>query len=151
MAMKRKNNRRDTKASRVIDIDEAREERRRKRALAESKKKKKVRNANPVSKRRSGKTMRRRTVYTLIVGILLAIIGFSIFNLVSLKMEEARVQAEYEALLSEKAELEEELSNVDSDEYIEQQAREELKMILPGETLYIISDLKDEKTNENKD
>ena len=36
--------------------------------------------------------------------------------------------------------LNEELQRVTSDEYIEQQAREQLKMIYPGETLYVVTE-----------
>ncbi len=141
MATKRRNTKRETKTSRVIDIDKAREERREKRALIESKRKRRGRPAKEeISQRKSNKLVRRRAVYFAVFLILFAIIGYSVFRLVSLKMEEANAKAEYEALLREKTALAEELKIVDRDEYIEQKAREELKMILPGETLYIISD-----------
>ena len=66
------------------------------------------------------------------------IIGTSVFNVISLKMEEAHAKAELSALEAEKKALQEELSVVDSKEYIEQQAREQLRMIQPGETLYVL-------------
>ena len=150
MATKRNSNKKGTKTSRVIDIDKAREERKSKRVLAESKKKKRLRMIphGGVSRRRSTQALRKKSVYLIIAVVLLIIIGVSVYNLVSLKMEQAKVNADYAALVKEKAQLKEELSNVDSDEYIEQKAREELKMILPGETLYIISHGdKDENSN----
>jgi len=150
METKRKSNKKGTKVSRVIDIDKAREERKSKRVLAESKKKKRLRTIPRVgvSRRRSTQALRKKSVYLIIAVVLLIIIGVSVYNLVSLKMEQAKVNADYAALVKEKAQLNEELSNVDSDEYIEQKAREELKMILPGETLYIISHgEKDENNN----
>ncbi len=152
MATKRKSNKRETKSSRVIDIDKAREERREKRALVESKKKKKTKPAREeISQRRASKLVRKKLVYFAIFLILLGVIGLSVFRLISLKVEEANAQAEYEALQKEKMALTAELKIVDRDEYIEQKAREELKMILPGERLYIISGgEKSEEKNEKQ-
>ena len=82
--------------------------------------------------------MRRRIVYSLIFIVIGVIIGVSVYNVITLKMEEAAARAQLEALEAEKRLLEEELSVVDSSEYIEQQAREQLRMILPGETLYVL-------------
>lgn len=150
MVAKHKNNKKGTTTARVIDIDKAREERRSKRVIAESKKKKRQRvtPAAGASHRRSTQALRKRSIYLIIAVILFVIIGVSVYNLVSLKMEQAKVNEDYAALIKEKAQLKEELSNVDSDEYVEQKAREELKMILPGETLYIISHgEKDENNN----
>jgi cell division protein FtsB len=62
------------------------------------------------------------------------------FRLISLKIEESRAESDLAALQKEKQELEEELSHVYSKEYIEQQARAELRMIFPGEILYVLKD-----------
>ena len=48
------------------------------------------------------------------------------------------VQAQLEELEKRRSELENELLMVNSDEYVEQQARSQLHMIKPGEVLYII-------------
>ncbi|MDD2484847.1 MAG: hypothetical protein PHQ50_07495, partial [Eubacteriales bacterium] len=74
MATKRKNTKRETKSSRVIDIDKAREERREKRALIESKRKRRGRPAKEeISQRKSNKLVRRRAVYFAVFLILFAI------------------------------------------------------------------------------
>ena len=62
----------------------------------------------------------------------------SIFNIVSLKWEERQVLAENEALKAEKEKLQQELANVDDPEYIEQEARRQLRLIRPGEILFVL-------------
>ena len=55
-------------------------------------------------------------------------------------MNQKQVEAEHEALLQEKIKLEEELNHVMDPKYIEQQARTQLRMIYPGEILYVLPD-----------
>ena len=76
--------------------------------------------------------------------IVLSVAGFSIFKIIDLKMEEHQLLAQHEALLQEKEKLKEQLSNVNNPEFIEQEARKQLKLIMPGETLYILKDETDE-------
>lgn len=70
--------------------------------------------------------------------------GYSVFQVES---EQERVEAEKAALMAEKARLEEELRHVTDPSYIEQQARTELRMIRPGEILYVLPE-KDSKENK---
>lgn len=143
--MARKKRSREFKNNRVIDIKTAREERRDKRIQAVTKKARNERRTKEeLSHRKAAKILRRRLIYSGIFIIIIAIIGFSIYNIISLKIEQARATAELESLIQEKESLTEELSQVDSREYIEQQARQELRMILPGETLYILIDRKED-------
>jgi len=133
----------------VIDINQAREARREKRALAESRRQKREKpDKEELSRRMTGKRSRKRMIYGFVALALVLLIGYSVFSLITLKMEAARAKQELGELKREKAALVEELKHVNSDEYIEQKAREELKMILPGETLYIISD---GESDEKKD
>jgi cell division protein DivIC len=75
-----------------------------------------------------------------VVFIVIAIlIVTTAINIISLKMEQAKARDELQALNEIKARLQEEISHIDNEEYIEQQARQQLKMIFPGETLYILS------------
>jgi cell division protein DivIC len=139
--MARKRRSREFKNSQVIDIDKAREERRKKRAEASLKRPKKVdREKGEPSKRRMAKRNRKRWVYGLIILVITFLIGMAFFRLISLKIEESRAESDLAALQKEKQELEEELSHVYSKEYIEQQARAELRMIFPGEILYVLKD-----------
>jgi cell division protein FtsB len=64
---------------------------------------------------------------------------------ISLKMEERELLQQQRELEARKAELEEELTQVDETDYIEQQAREQLHMIKPGEILYLLPDHDDKE------
>lgn len=146
--MARKRRSRAFKKGQIIDIEQARDERRQKRAEANSKRAKKTQiNKEEPSKRKTAKRYRRRFVYGAIVLAIAILIGTSVFRLISLKLEESKAEANLESLKQEQKELQEELSLVYSKEYIEQQAREQLRMIYPGETLYV---LKDKETNDGE-
>lgn len=139
--MARKRRSREFKNGQVIDIDKAREERRKKRAEATIKRSRRdERDKEEPSKRRMAKRYRRRFVYGLIFLVIATLIGISLFHLITLKIEESKAEGELAALHKEKQELEEELSHVYSKEYIEQQARAELRMIFPGEVLYVLKE-----------
>ncbi len=140
MAKRRRS--REFKDNRVIDIETARKERRERRRLAaECKLEKKMPRHKP-SQRRIIKNLRRRLVYGTIFVAIAIIIGAAIYNVISLKAEQKDAMAKLSSLEAEREALEEELSIVDSKEYVEQQAREQLRMILPGETLYVLKDRK---------
>jgi cell division protein FtsB len=79
-------------------------------------------------------------VYFFVFLFILCIIGVSAFNIVSLKLTEAKTMKEQQALLEQKDKLEKVYSQVNSPEYIEQQARQQLRMIKPGEILYVLPD-----------
>lgn len=147
--MARKRRSRAFKDKQVIDLEQAREERRKKRAEAGIKRSPRIsKEKQETSKRRVAKRNRRRLVYALILIGIIAIIGTSVFRLVSLKLEEAEAKEALANLKQEKESLEEELSQVYSKDYIEQQAREQLRMIEPGEVLYILKD-EDKDAREN--
>ena len=76
--------------------------------------------------------------YWVIVVALIVTIGFVIKNIISLHMEKNRLEKQEQELLNTKEELNAELKNVDDLEYIEEQARKLLKMIKPGEVLYVL-------------
>ena len=129
---------------RVIDIDEARQRRKQKREEAAEKKYKVRKTKSVMTQRQAGKKARRRMVYFVIFLAILGIIAASVFNIISLKLTEAKTMKEQQALLEQKARLERIYSQVNSPEYIEQQARQQLKMIKPGEILYVLPE-KDQK------
>ena len=56
-----------------------------------------------------------------------------------------RLQIEQEELKKERDELKEEAKNVKSLDYIEQQARKQLHLVLPGEILYVLPESEDKK------
>ena len=84
--------------------------------------------------------VRKRTMLVLFLSV--ALFGTftvrSVQRMVALTRERAMVQAQLEELEKRRRELENELLMVNSDEYVEQQARSRLHMIKPGEVLYIV-------------
>lgn len=98
-----------------------------------------------MAKKRMRKKISRNIIFYLMIAfIVLSVAGFSIFKIIDLKMEEHQLLAQQEALLQEKEKLKEQLANVNNPEFIEQEARKQLKLIMPGETLYILKDETDE-------
>jgi cell division protein FtsB len=146
MLKKKKRRSREFKnSSQIIDIEEARQIRRQKREDASKKKDKERKTKSAVTERQAGKKARRRMVYFVIFLVMVGMIAVSAFNIVSLKLAEARTLKEQQELMEEKARLENIFSQVNSPEYIEQQARQQLKMIRPGEILYVLPE-NNEKT-----
>ena len=92
---------------------------------------------------------RSRMTLTIIVVVLVLALLMSVKGIFTLRAEQKNLKAQNEALLLEKESLKDELENVSDKEYIEEQARIQLKLIKPGEILYILDDEKDKE--ENKD
>ena len=89
----------------------------------------------------AAKAGRRRRLFFVAVVVVAAagfLVGRTIVDIIRLKKEKAEAEARLEELRIKIELLESELTRVTSDEYIEQQARTQLKMIFPGETLYIV-------------
>ena len=150
--MRRKRRSREFKNnSQVIDIDKARKERLEKRQAEKAKEEEKIRYAasqntrGKMAIRRSQR--RRRLLIGIIVVCIIGVVAFSILNVVSLKKEQKNMREQQEALQKEKAQLEKELSEINDPENIENQAREQLRLIKKGEYLYVFP----EDMNENDD
>ncbi len=90
-----------------------------------------------------------RIALTVIVVLLIAVLGMSVKNIFQLQMENKELKEENKALTAEKESLQDEYENVSDTEYIEEQARIQLKLIKPGEVLYILED--QEKEDETED
>lgn len=124
----------------MIDLEQARAERRERRKQTANKKQNKGDKSlsEELSGRKVNKRNRRRLIYCcVIIGIMVAI-GVSIFHVYLLQKEYNETIAQQKTLEAKKQRLTEELGNVSNPEYIEQQARQQLKMIKPGEVLYIL-------------
>jgi len=93
-----------------------------------------------LSKRRKVKKMRRRLIYICVAVLFAVMVGFSVYHIVALKMEQKDLRAENQKLTEQKKELKKELSQANDLDNIEKQARTKLHMIKPGETLYLIQD-----------
>ena len=81
-----------------------------------------------------------KVVVLLGIAALLVVCAVSISNIFKLHREQAMLKAENERLQEEKASLEVELENVNDLDYIEEQARKLLKMIKPGEVMFVLDE-----------
>jgi len=84
--------------------------------------------------------VRRRWFFIALIALLIAVIfvGRSLFRIFELRREKAEAEARLAEIQEKIERMESELTRITSDDYIEQQARSHLKMIFPGETLYIV-------------
>lgn len=151
MAKKRRSSQfKDT--SQVIDIEEARKKRQEKRnkqhrqAASQQEGKSRTVRASIKAGRR-----KRKALYAVIIVLIIAAIGMSVLNIISLKAEQKEAKAEQERLLDEKKQLEQQLEESSTPAYIEDAARETLRMINPGETIYVIPYEKNNVSDQNKD
>lgn len=145
---KKKRSREFKNSDKVIDIEQARAARRSKRKLEQEKKANRTRRfaPEPQSERKANQRNRKTLVYCGAILFIVVILGFSIFNVYSVKKEYEKTLAEHNALLKTKEDLQEELKHVNEPDYIEQQAREQLKMVKPGEVMYILPQAEGEGT-----
>lgn len=92
-------------------------------------------------KRRKKKKITSPVVKITVVGIVVfmaVLLICSVGKIVELKIQESHAEAEIERLKEEKALLEEQVQQIGSDTYMEQQARDLLKMARQGEVIYIL-------------
>ena len=141
MAKRRSRSRQFKRSSRVIDMDEARQERLEKREKAQEEE---IREQTASDERRlkrkravRRKQSRRRLIVLGVAAFLIVMLCISIVNSLQLKSEEREALKTQEQLKAKQEQMQEELKDADSDENIEDQAREKLKLTKPGETIYI--------------
>ena len=142
-------------SSQVIDIEEARRKRQEKRlrqqqkeqAEAEAARKRVVR-ASVLAKRR-----KKNIIYAVVILAIIAAIGVSALNIVTLRADYKAVEAENLRLQEEKEQLEKQLENSGKKDFIEEEARRQLRMVKPGETVYIVpfgeETVKEEENGKN--
>ena len=93
-------------------------------------------------------------IKALILIVALVLVAFftkSIINIISLSNEKAEVEAKHEELTKEVEDLNQELENVNTDEYIEMLARRKLKLVKKKERLYILPSFESEDDEEKDD
>lgn len=88
----------------------------------------------------------RRFVFSVIIVIFIASVGMSAFKIIQLKGERDLLLQKNAELIKLKEDMTEEMEHINSAEYMEQQARKELKLIKENEILFVVSD--EEKTTE---
>ncbi|MDR1067647.1 MAG: septum formation initiator family protein, partial [Clostridiales Family XIII bacterium] len=79
----------------------------------------------------------RRVVIIAAVAVLAVFVTLSVREIRDLKKDAAGAKTELALKQEQKENLEAELANIKDPEYIEKQARERLRMVKPGETIYI--------------
>ena len=99
--------------------------------------------------RRRSKLRYKRLIIGVIAAVLVLVVGFSTWNIVRLKIEQKQLVAKQEQLEKKKKKLKSEMKTVNDPEYIEQQARRQLKRVMPGEVLYKLEDGKDTKDSND--
>ncbi len=112
---------------------------------------KEPRKAKDWKKKKRVRINRGRMALTVIVIFLIAGLGMSVKNIFDLRAEQKALTEENEALVVEKKSLQEELENVKDYDYIEEQARIQLKLIKPGEILYILEDNQEDSETEDEE
>jgi len=125
-----------SKSNQVINFDQAREDRKKNRE--ELLKAQQVGKPEKPSKRKKIKLNRKRNFYSILTMVVIVVVCISVFNVISVNSQLDKMKEQRESHETEKERLATELENVNSEEYIEQQARTVLKMIKPGEIYYVI-------------
>ena len=92
-----------------------------------------------------------RILLTVIVIMLIAVVGISVKTVFDLRAEQKNLENENQNLQQQQEALRAELENVNDLEYIEEQARIQLRMIKPGEILYILDQEKNAKDKDGDD
>jgi cell division protein FtsB len=125
----------------VIDIEDAQEERKKKRQEALSQRRAKVRWERDEAVSEVTASVRvRRVLCVVVIIIMFLLVAAQGKEILDLKKQESAAERELAGYQEMQARLEKELKSVDDPAYVEAKAREKLKMIRPGEILYIIED-----------
>lgn len=102
-------------------------------------------------KRRIRKRIPRRIRKYIFITVLILLVFYMLFkNIISLELEHKRLVDKNEELQSERRHLKIELKNVNSKEYIEEQARQQLRMVDPNEIIFVFPDDKNDKNNVSR-
>lgn len=102
------------------------------------------------SKLFSGKLAKPKNKRRLLFAAIIFIVLFaSVKNVVRLEMEHHKLQKQNKELKATRRELQLELKNANSKEYIEEQARKQLRLVNPDEILFVFPSDKDSKDDDN--
>jgi cell division protein FtsB len=124
-----------------VDIAAAQRERRERRAQALKTRRRKVKAAKAeAEKARRSFITGRRFILICVTASVVFFVGSSAFRIVELKTHEKEAIAALQTKAEQKARLESELAILNDKEYIEEQARERLGMVKPGEIIYVFED-----------
>ena len=100
------------------------------------------------SRRFFSKPANRRNA--IIAAVVLLLLAASVRNIVKLELENRRLRNKQKELIEQRKELQIELKNVNSKEYIEEQARKQLRLVDPDEILFVFPNEKEKDNAKNK-
>ena len=109
---------------------------------------KKQRKQRPSSKGIFSKPANRRNL--IIAAVVLLLLAASVRNIIKLELENRRLKNKQKELIEQRKELKIELRNVNSKEYIEEQARKQLRLVDPDEILFVFPNEKDKDNAKDK-
>lgn len=138
------------KNSQVIDMAEERELRRERRAQKriEEEQQQRLEEEKKLSARKKKQRRNRSLVYIALILVIVGLLAYSAADIVSLKLEQRELLKKNQELKEIKEAKQNELENSEEDAYVEQKARETLKLIKPGETLYVLPPVENATTEE---
>ena len=102
----------------------------------------------PSSREIFSKPANRRNL--IIAAVVLLLLAASVRNIVKLELENRRLKNKQKELIEQRKELKIELRNVNSKEYIEEQARKQLRLVNPDEILFVFPNEKDKDNAKDK-
>lgn len=126
--------------SKIVNIKSAKIARQKQKRVKTTKKANRKKTTRYLSSEERNKKQIQSIITILVIVILMIICGYYVYKIGVLKMDEHKLNKVNMDLHREKAMLEEELKNVQDLEYVEEEAREKLNLILPGEVIYKFSD-----------
>ena len=91
-------------------------------------------------RKRKQRTNRVRVAILIVLLIAAAVVGYYVKTVIGLSAEQHALKQNNAELKERKAALEQELKNINENSYIEEQARKQLNMVMPGEIVYITGD-----------
>lgn len=153
MGRKKRRSKQFKDSSKVIDMQQAREERQQKRQARTAGEEEERKDLSPQSSARQASRkmmLRRRREYRrmAIIGvcaIIMLLFVLSVGRIVMLKHELYQAEKQQEEYIKEKEQLEEDMTELNDLDYLEEQARDQMRLIKPGETLYIFPEDMTEK------
>lgn len=147
MSKKGKRLREFEKNNRTYNFAESSERRKKKYAYISQKRDKTVSKKEELDQNKAEKRKKKlkivnmkRFVANVIILIFIASVGMSAINIVKLTIQRNELQAKNAELIKIKEDLTSEMDFINSAEYIEQQARKELRMIKENELLFVVSE-----------
>ena len=152
MAKKRRSSQfKDT--SQVIDIEEARRKRQEKRQKQQSRSRlqEETPQKRAVKSRVKAGRRKKHITYAVIIFAIIAAIGLSAINIISLKAEYKEAVEVKNQLTEQKEAMEQQLKESGKDKYIENEARQQLRMVKPGETVFIVPNQNTEAAESEKE